>query len=112
MTKINAHVLRKPYGSGRVPMKISLTEETLNRLCELGIVERVQNRQGKLVAKKGGAGSSFAEFSMSAVSTLTDSESSKEDIEKIADDLRLALGEDGIPGFIRNLYSLDEILNP
>jgi len=112
MTQINAHVLRKPYGEGRVPMKISLTEQTLKRLCDLGIVVRVKNKQGKLVAKKGGAGSSFAEFSMNAIATLTDSESTPGDIEQIANDINLSLDKDGISAFIRNLYSLDELLNP
>lgn len=83
--------LRKPYGGKRISLKLSFTADLQQRLAKIGVIqvepyEGVQSeKQGMMIARKGGYGSAFMQFSAEMLLALLTQPDENDEVKSIAD---------------------------
>lgn len=100
--------LRKSYGTGRSPMKMSFTEELYEKLHRAQIITRIRNEGDELVSRKGGYGSPFAEFAMEFIlSALISNDPAKtHELTRISKVASTLVPEQNTALFARNLHAI------
>lgn len=103
--------MRRGYRVGRTPIKISVTEPTLEKLEEAGILKRIPaSEPGKKVASRGGYASAFTEFSIMLLLALLEKDHQSQ-LETLAREMDVFLVSVNDKDLVRkNLEALEKLL--